>query len=144
MALSGSFSGTIRRGYDIKVNWTAEQDYGKNTSTITCKLYFINDYAIEIGGRTNSITIAGQKFNIASGAINTTETHYIGQAVKTIGHNSDGSSPEVILSAVFNIAATLSGVYYENITASGKAVFTTIPRFPRSPSESRVSLSVSR
>ena len=128
MALSGSFSGSIRRGYSIRVDWTATQNYGANTSTITCKLYMINDYALYIGARTNSITIAGQKFTLSSGAINTTGSHYIGQAVKTIAHNSDGSSPKVTISAVFNIAATLSGVYFENITASGTAVFNTIPR----------------
>lgn len=135
MALSGSFSGSIRRGYSIRVDWTATQDYGANTSTITCKLYMINDYALYIGARTNSITIAGQKFTLSSSAINTTGSHYIGQASKTITHNSDGSSPTVTISAVFNIAATLSGVYFENITASGTAVFNTIPR------ASRVSLS---
>lgn len=128
MALSGSFSGSIRRGYSIRVDWTATQNYGANTSTITCKLYMINDYALYIGARTNSITIAGQKFTLSSGAINTTGSHYIGQAVKSITHNSDGSSPKVTISAVFNIAATLSGVYFENITASGTAVFNTIPR----------------
>ena len=128
MALSGSFSDSIRRGYSIRVDWTATQNYGANTSTITCKLYMINDYALYIGARTNSITIAGQKFTLSSSAINTTGSHYIGQASKTIAHNSDGSSPAVLISAVFNIAATLSGVYYENITASGTAVFNTIPK----------------
>lgn len=128
MALSGSFSESIRRGYSIRVDWTATQDYGANTSTITCKLYMINDYALYIGARTNSITIAGQKFTLSSSAINTTGSHYIGQASKTITHNSDGSSPAVAISAVFNIAATLSGIYFENITASDSVVFDTIPR----------------
>lgn len=128
MALSGSFTGSIRRGYSIRVDWSATQNYSSNSSTITCNLYFINDYAINIGARTNSITISGQKFTLKSNAITTVGTHYIGKATKTIAHNSDGTSPTVSISAVFNIAATLVSTYYENITASGSAVFNTIPR----------------
>ena len=128
MALSGSFTGTIRRGYSIRVDWSATQNYSSNSSTVTCNLYFINDYAINIGARNNSITISGQKFTLRSNAITTVGTHYIGKATKTIAHNSDGTSPTISMSAVFNIAATLSGVYYENINASGTAVFNTIPR----------------
>ncbi len=128
MALSGSFTDSIRNGYSIRVDWSATQNYTSNSSTITCNLYFINSYAINIGARTNSITISGQKFNLKSSAITTVGTHYIGKASKTIAHNSDGTSPTVSISAVFNIAATLVSTYYENITASGSAVFNTIPR----------------
>lgn len=128
MALSGSFTGSIRSGYSIRVDWSATQNYSSNSSTVTCNLYFINDYAINIGARTNSITISGQKFTLKSSAITTVGTHYIGKATKTIAHNSDGTSPTVSMSAVFNIAATLVSTYYENITASGSAVFNAIPR----------------
>lgn len=129
MALSGSFSGSIKDGhYKVVVDWSAKQDITNNKTTITCKLYFVNDQSISIGARTNTVTIAGTSYSLSSPAYSTKDTHYIGSCSKTLDHNSDGSLGEVAMSAVFNIKATISGVYYESIKASGKAQIDTIPR----------------
>ena len=53
MASSGSFSNSIVSGhYKLKVDWSQAQDVSANASTITCKLYLINDWSLGIGSRT--------------------------------------------------------------------------------------------
>lgn len=129
MAVSGSFSGSIQNGhYAIKVDWSASQDIANNRTTITCNLYFVNDWSINIGARTNTVTIAGTSYTLNSPAYTTTGTHHIGSCSKTITHNPDGTLGNVALSATFNIKATLSGTYYESINASGTAPIDTIAR----------------
>ena len=61
MASSGSFSGSIRSGhYTVRVDWTQAKNVSANTSTITCKIYLVNDWSLSISGRTdNTITIDG-------------------------------------------------------------------------------------
>ena len=60
MALSGSFSGSQRSGNEkVRVDWSASQNVANNTSTVTCKIYFINQYAINIASRSHTIRING-------------------------------------------------------------------------------------
>ena len=142
MALSGSFSGSIHSGhYSIRVDWSAAQDVANNRTTITCNLYFINDWSINIGARTNTVTIAGTAYSIGSPAISTKGTHHIGSCAKTIDHNPDGSLGNVGLSAVFNIKATIDGTYYASISASDTVYIDTIPRASQ-PSLSSVNFTV--
>lgn len=131
MALSGSFTGSIVSGhYKLRVDWTATQSIANNTSTITAKMYIVNDWDLSIASRSdNTITIAGTTYKIASSAIRSKGTHYIGSATKTISHNSDGTKSGVSLSAVFNIRATIEGYgYYSTISASSTITLDTIPR----------------
>lgn len=45
MASSGSFSGSIRDGhYKLRVDWSQSKNTSANTSTITCKMYLVNDW----------------------------------------------------------------------------------------------------
>ena len=92
MALSGSFSVSQRNGYEtVRCDWTGTQSIANNTTTITAKLYFINQYAISIGERTHTITIDGTAYSITSSAISTTGEHYLGSVSHTVTHSSDGT-----------------------------------------------------
>ena len=128
MASSGSFSNSIVSGhYKLKVDWSQAQNVSANTSTITCKLYLINDWSLGIGSRTNSCTIGGTAKSFTSPAISGTGTHTLGTVSQSISHNSDGTK-SITISAVFKIQATISGTYYEQIAASATVTLNTIPR----------------
>jgi hypothetical protein len=129
MASSGSFSGSICSGhYVLRVDWSQTQDVTNNQSTITAKIYLVNDYSLQISARTsNYITIDETKQTYNSAAISTTGTHLLNTVTQTVSHNSDGSK-SLELYCYFNIAATLSGTYYSAITASATVTLDTIPR----------------
>ena len=128
MASSGSFSNSIVSGhYKLKVDWSQAQDVSANTSTITCKLYLINDWSLGIGSRTNTCTIGGTAKSFTSPAISGTGTHSLGTVSQSVSHSSDGTK-SITISAVFKIQATISGTYYEQIAASATVTLNTIPR----------------
>lgn len=129
MASSGSFSGSIHSGhYVLRVDWSQTQNVSANTSTITAKVYLVNDWSLSINGRSdNSITIDGTAQTFASSAISSTGTHLLGTLTQTVSHASDGSK-SLTMSAVFYIRATLSGTYYESITASATVTLDSIAR----------------
>ena len=129
MASSGSFSGSIRDGhYKLRVDWSQSKNVSANTSTITCKLYLVNDWSLSISGRTdNTCTIDGTALTFSSPAIGSTGTHLLGTVSKTVNHASDGSKT-LTISAVFQIRATLSGTYYGTISASANITLDSIPR----------------
>ena len=129
MASSGSFSGSIRDGhYILRVDWTQTKNVSANTSTVTAKLYLVNDWSLSINGRSdNTCTIDGTQQTFASAAISSTGTHLLGTVSQTVSHASDGSK-SLTISAVFNIRATLSGTYYGSITASANITLDSIPR----------------
>ena len=128
MALSGSFSVTQRDGKEtVRCDWTGTQNVTNNTTAITAKLYFTNQYEIDIGTRTHTITIDGTAYNITSNAINTTGEHYLGSVTHTVVHNSDGAK-SIAMSFVFSLKATLSGTYYESMSKSTSFSLNTIPR----------------
>lgn len=55
MASSGSFSGSIRDGhYKLRVDWSQSKNVSANTSTVTCKLYLVNDWSLNISGRSDN------------------------------------------------------------------------------------------
>ena len=129
MASSGSFSGSIRDGhYKLRVDWSQSKNVSANTSTVTCKLYLVNDWSLNISGRSdNTCTIDGSAQTFSSPAISTTGTHLLGTVSRTVNHASDGSK-SLTISAVFQIRATLSGTYYGTITASANITLDSIPR----------------
>lgn len=129
MASSGSFSGSIKDGhYKVRVDWTQSKNVSANTSTITCKIYLVNDWSLSIYSRTNNtMTIDGVAENFTSPAIESTGTHLLGTVSRTVSHGSDGSK-SISMSAVFMIQATLSGVYFDSITASTTVTLDAIPR----------------
>ena len=99
-----------------------------NTSTVTCKLYLVNDWSLNISGRSdNTCTIDGSAQTFSSPAISTTGTHLLGTVSRTVNHASDGSK-SLTISAVFQIRATLSGTYYGTISASANITLDSIPR----------------
>lgn len=129
MASSGSFSGSIKDGhYKLKISWSQTKNVSANTSTIKCTAYLINDYSLSISSRSdNYITIAGTKKTYSSSAISSTGTHTLGTVSQTVTHDSDGTK-SITISGVFYIRATLSGTYYEKISASATVTLDTIPR----------------
>ena len=129
MASSGSFSGSIRDGhYKLQVDWSQSKNVSANTSTVTCKLYLVNDWSLSISGRSsNTCTIDGTSQTFTSPAISSTGAHLIGTVSQTVNHASDGSK-SLTISAVFYIQATLSGTFYNSITASANITLDSIPR----------------
>lgn len=129
MASSGSFSGSIRDGhYKLRVDWSQTKNVSDNTSTITCKMYLVNDWSLSINSRsTNYTTIAGTKKTYTSPSISSTGTHLLGTVTQTVTHDSDGSK-SISMSSVFYIQATLSGTYYDSISASATVTLDSIPR----------------
>ena len=129
MASSGSFSGSIRDGhYKLRVDWSQSKNVSANTSTITCKLYLVNDWSLSISGRSdNTCTIDGSAQTFSSPAISSTGTHLLATVSRTVNHASDGSKT-LTISAVFQIRATISGTYYGTISASANITLDSIPR----------------
>lgn len=128
MASSGSFSGSIKSGhYKLQVDWSQTKNVSANTSTITCKLYLVNDWSLNIGSRSNTCTIDGTALSYSSSSISSTGTHLLGTVSQSVTHGSDGSK-SLTISAVFNIQATLSGTYYSTITASATITLDSIAR----------------
>lgn len=129
MASSGSFSGSIREGhYVLRVDWSQSKDVASNTSTITAKLYLVNDWSLNIYSRAdNKITIDGASQVFTSPDIASTGSHLLGTVTQKVNHTSDGSKT-LTISAVFYIRATLSGTYYDNIQASATITLDSIPR----------------
>ena len=129
MATSGSFSGSIKDGhYTLKVDWTQTKDVTNNKSTVACTMSLVNDWSLSISGRSdNTCTIDGTSATYSSAAVSTTGTHTLGTVSQTVSHSSDGTK-SLTISAVFYIRATLSGTYYEKITASATITLDSIPR----------------
>ena len=130
MALSGNIS-TAYRGWTYQISWSATQSVTENTSTIVCvhKLICDSNYALNIGKRENTCTVDGETKTFTSPAIYTggSETITLGTTTHTVKHNNDGTR-SCNISGVFNIQATLSGLYKATITASEAITLTTIAR----------------
>ena len=129
MASSGSFSGSIRDGhYAVRVDWTQTKNVSENTSTITCRIYLVNDWSLSINSRNNNtMTIDGKAQNFTSPSIGSTGTHLLGTVSQKVMHGSDGGKA-ISMSVVFKIQATLSGTFYDSITANTTVTLDSIPR----------------
>ena len=104
MASSGSFSASISSGhYTLRVDWSQSQDVSANTSSITCKVYLVNDWSLSIGSRfANTCTIGGTAQSFTSPAVSGTGTHLLGTVKQDVAHASDGTK-SITISAVFKI-----------------------------------------
>ncbi len=132
MALSGNISNSIHSGhYTLRISWSAVKNTSNNSSTITAKIYLVQDasWSLNIGTRSNSCTIDGVATSFTSPAIasNGGSTILLGTVSRTVSHSSDGSR-SVGISATFNINATISGTKYNSITASATVTLDTIAR----------------
>lgn len=132
MALSGTISSSIHSGhYTLRISWSATQNIGNNSSTITAKMYLVQDasWSLSIGTRSNSCTIDGVSTAFTSPSISSGggSTILLGTVTRTVTHSTDGSL-SVGLSATFNVRATISGTWYESITASATITLDTIAR----------------
>ncbi len=133
MALSGSFNGSIKSGnYKLRVDWSATQNVTNNTSKITATMYLViaSGWSLNIASRSDNTTaIAGTSYKWSSPSINKGgSTTKLGTVTSgNITHNADGTK-SVTLTATFYVRATISGTYYEKITASATVTLNTIPR----------------
>lgn len=132
MALSGTISNSIHSGhYTLRINWSATQNITANTSTITAKMYLVQDpgWSLSIKSRSNTCNIAGVATAFSSPAISSNggSTILLGTVSRTVNHAADGAR-NVAISATFNINATISGTKYDTITASATVTLDTIPR----------------
>ena len=132
MALSGTISNSIHSGhYTLRISWSATQNITTNTSTITAKMYLVQDpsWSLSIKSRSNTCTIDGVSTSFTSPAISSSggSTTLLGTVSRTVNHNADGSR-NVGISATFNIDATIAGTKYNTITASATVTLDTIPR----------------
>ena len=129
MASSGSFSGSIVSGhYRLRVDWSQVKNVSANTSTVTCYISLVNDYSLNISGRSfNTCTINGVQSTFSSPAVTTTGIHPFGSVSQTVVHDSGGTK-SITISVIFYIRATISGIYYDRITASATITLDSIPR----------------
>ena len=137
MALSGSFSapaGTTGSGqyHTLRVDWEAVQDIPGNRSTVTCRIYHVQDknHALDIGSRTNNVcTIDGIRHSFSSPSIHNSGgvTTLLGTVSQTVNHGPDGTKT-LTITVVFRIGATLGGTSYPSITASDTITLDTIAR----------------
>lgn len=134
MALSGSFSGSVLSGnYKLRVDWSATQNTGNNTSKITATMYLVqaSSWGLNIGTRANNkTTINDTAYAWASPAISNSggKTTKLGTVTTgDIAHNADGTK-SITIFAVFELNATISGTYRDTITASATVTLNTIPR----------------
>ena len=131
MALTGSFSGSIRDGkYTLRVDWSATQNVADNTSTITCNHYLViaSNYWVDVNSRSNSTTIDGTAISWTSPAVDSHgSTVHLGSVSRTVAHSSDGTK-SLSISATYNIQMSAGGTYWSSINASTSVTLDTIPR----------------
>lgn len=133
MATSGTIRESIRTGYRLQIAWeVTSQSVTDNTSTVRVRVQLVStgsEYTIiSSATKYGSVTINGTEYNFTFSADlsgNQTKTLYTKTA--TVKHNSDGSKT-CSLACSIGLNVTLTGVYYGTQTASGSAVFDTIPR----------------
>ena len=127
MATSGTINGTIS-GYRpyLRINWSRiETDVGGNRSKLRLQLYLMHPYRVKYSA-TKSGVLQGSSFSSTTDVNGTGNTLLRTQDV-WVGHNSDGSKTQA-LSASFNIAISFSGSQLSQLTVSGNASITAIPR----------------
>lgn len=133
MALSGSFSTKFAGGYTLRTYWSAAQSVVNNTSTLSVDVYLdqASSYDLNVNSRTdNTLAVAGKTYTWTSPSINNAggkSTRVARMTLDPIAHNSDGTK-SITLTVKYNIRATISGTYYETVTASTNITLNTILR----------------
>lgn len=150
MASSGSFTGSILSGhYSLRIDWSQTQNVSANTSTIQASISLVNDWSLQVSGRTdNTISIGGTSQTFSSPGVYSTGTHSFNTVSQVVNHNSDGTKT-LTITAVYYIRATISGTYYNSITATATITLDTIPRAssvtaPNGTIGSAISLTINR
>lgn len=136
MASSGFYEGKHSSWLTIRTEWSSTQNQLTNLSTIVCNHYLINTGALSIGEKTLSCTVGEDTKSITCPSIRTKDTHFLGSTTHTVKHDDDGTKT-VDFSTTFNIKATLSGNYIEEITATSNDV--ELPDIPRNSTLTYVS-----
>lgn len=135
MAISGSFSNTISKHYTLRVEWSASQSVTNNTSTIKATAYLDTDQygTLYVGSRSdNKVNVNSKDYTFTSPAISndagSAKTFTLGNiTTSAIAHAADGTK-SVTITVTYYIRATISGTWYEAITASKTVTLNTIPR----------------
>ena len=126
MATSGTIQQAITTGYRIQIAWTVDsQSVANNTSTVTAKVQLVStgsSYTIVSSAtKSGSLTINGTAYTFTfSAALSGSQTKTLFTKTVTISHASNGTKT-CAFSATCGINVTLSGTYYGNVTASGRA-----------------------
>lgn len=130
---SGSFSGSVCDGhYKLLIEWTGTSSTANNNSVVKVTAKLVNDWGLDIGSRTGTITIDGTDYSISSSAISSKGTHTLGTASRTVSHNSDGKR-NVTIKVRWYMKATISGYGYINYIETSKTVaLDSIPRYATS------------
>lgn len=135
MALSGSFSNSIVSGhYVVRGVWSGVQSISGNYTDVTLSAYLDTNYSLYVGARSDAnSTINGDSANFTAPAISkgssgswSTYTLLSSRTVR-VYHGSDGKK-SIGLSVKYPIRATISGTYYDTITASTTVDLDNIPR----------------
>ncbi len=133
MASSGTFTKTIRTGYQLKLVWEeTSQSVANNTSTISVKVQLVStgsSYTINSSATKNgTLKVNGTSYSFTfSAALSGNQTKTIYSKSVIVSHNADGTK-SCAFEANAGINVTLSGTYYGTITVSGTGTFDTIPR----------------
>lgn len=130
---SGSFSTSVAGGhYTLRADWSGTGAASNNTTPVNVKLYLVNDWNLDIGSRSGTITINGTSTSITSSAISTKGTHLLGQATTNVVHNADGSK-SITIAVSWAMNATISGYGYIGTISTSKSVtLDAIPRYATS------------
>lgn len=138
MATSGSgrVPSAWNNNYGLFFEWSAERNIAGNYSDITATVYadLLGFATISVGSRSDgNISIAGQVQTVNMPSVTKMNTGNskikLGSIKKRVNHRSDGTLPNVVLSANWPIRATISGIYRSNI--SGNFSTGEITRIPR-------------
>lgn len=116
----------------LRLVWTASQNTGNNTSTVTARFYWEtksgNGRVDSSATKTGSITIDGVTSNFtASANLSAGSSRLLHTYTRTLSHNSSGNKG-VSFSATFNMDVRLSGTPYSSRTVSGSDTLKPIPR----------------
>lgn len=135
MALSGSFSNSIVSGhYVVRGVWSGVQSISGNYTDVTLSAYLDTNYSLYVGARSDAnSSINGDSANFTAPSISksssgswSTYTLLSSRTVR-VYHGTDGKK-SIGLSIKYPIRATISGTYYDTITASTTVELDTIPR----------------
>ena len=128
MALSGSVnSGGSVGGSYIRIEWSASQNIGANTSTVTANLFLVLQGGTSISATENgNININGNQSNFSRGTTNRgpNGTHLLHTHTVVVGHENDGTKS-------FSISASFTSgwVTFGTLNTSGSWALDTIPRY---------------
>lgn len=132
MALSGTFSKTVRTGWKLQAEWSATQNISDNKTTVTMKLYWMSlgsSYIINSSTSKSGYTsVDGTKDTFtATAGLSGNQKKLLNTQTKTITHRADGTQ-DLDLAGQFYPNVSLSGTNPGTITISKSYTLNAIPR----------------